>query len=218
MSGVDPRILAHLSGAATVIWDFDGVIADTEPLHLHSYNDVLGGHGSAVSDEEFRTYVGSKEHQIWQQILRRRDLDELTSPEALEALAAEREKVFRRLANELEPREQAREMLDAAAEREQIILSSQHKAVLVELLERWDLAEYFSEIHALGSTDVTKHEELERIVQPRQANGAWTGTLIEDSPELLRAARELGLTTILVTHPFSRGATGLVADFVIEER
>lgn len=42
-----------------VIFDFDGVIADTERLHLQAYQDVLRNHGMALSREDYEArYLG----------------------------------------------------------------------------------------------------------------------------------------------------------------
>ncbi len=36
-----------------IIFDFDGVIADTEPLHLKAFQLTLMGNGIELSDEEY---------------------------------------------------------------------------------------------------------------------------------------------------------------------
>lgn len=42
-----------------VVFDFDGVIADTERLHLEAYQQVLGNHGMTLSREAYETrYLG----------------------------------------------------------------------------------------------------------------------------------------------------------------
>jgi len=42
-----------------VVFDFDGVIADTERLHLRAYQDVLRGRGTTLSQDEYMArYLG----------------------------------------------------------------------------------------------------------------------------------------------------------------
>jgi len=42
-----------------VVFDFDGVIADTERLHLRAYQDVLGDRGMTLSQDDYATrYLG----------------------------------------------------------------------------------------------------------------------------------------------------------------
>jgi beta-phosphoglucomutase len=38
---------------AAIVFDFDGVIADTEPLHLAGFRDVLAARGLALTDAEY---------------------------------------------------------------------------------------------------------------------------------------------------------------------
>jgi beta-phosphoglucomutase-like phosphatase (HAD superfamily) len=42
-----------------VVFDFDGVIADTERLHLQAYQDILGSQGTTLSGEDYAArYLG----------------------------------------------------------------------------------------------------------------------------------------------------------------
>jgi beta-phosphoglucomutase-like phosphatase (HAD superfamily) len=44
---------------AAVVFDFDGVLADTEPLHLQAYQDVLGPLGVTLTREAYyERYLG----------------------------------------------------------------------------------------------------------------------------------------------------------------
>ena len=49
-----------------VILDLDGVVVDSEPLHLESFNVLLAKHGVRISPERWRDrYTGKGEAQIW---------------------------------------------------------------------------------------------------------------------------------------------------------
>jgi beta-phosphoglucomutase len=44
---------------SAIVFDFDGVLADSEPLHLRAYQEVIEGMGSALPREEYYTrYLG----------------------------------------------------------------------------------------------------------------------------------------------------------------
>jgi len=48
-----------MSAVAAIVFDFDGVIADSEPLHLRTYQDVLSSVGITVDrDEYYERYLG----------------------------------------------------------------------------------------------------------------------------------------------------------------
>ena len=36
-----------------VVFDLDGVLVDSEPLHLRAYQEVLGGYGRSLSRQEY---------------------------------------------------------------------------------------------------------------------------------------------------------------------
>ena len=48
-----------------VIFDFDGVLADTEKLHLRAFQEVLGEHGVDLSAEDyFARYLGLDDYHV----------------------------------------------------------------------------------------------------------------------------------------------------------
>jgi beta-phosphoglucomutase len=50
-----------------VILDFDGVIADTEPLHFRAFNEVLGRYDVEISKEAYyRDYLGYNDHDCFE--------------------------------------------------------------------------------------------------------------------------------------------------------
>lgn len=49
-----------------VIFDFDGVIADSEMLHLRAFNEVLGRFGVTISTEDYYThYLGLSDRDLF---------------------------------------------------------------------------------------------------------------------------------------------------------
>ena len=50
-----------------VIFDFDGVIADTEPLHFKAYNRVLKGYGIKIAKKAYyHDYLGYTDHDCFE--------------------------------------------------------------------------------------------------------------------------------------------------------
>ena len=59
-----------------VIFDFDGVLADSEPLHLRAYRDVLSKHGVALDpDDYYDRYLGFDDVGVFQSIAHDQDWD-----------------------------------------------------------------------------------------------------------------------------------------------
>jgi HAD superfamily hydrolase (TIGR01509 family) len=65
-----------MSGArpAAIIFDMDGVLLDSEPLHMIAMNQVLAAHGHAVDEAEFNTFVGASSDETWAALARARGL------------------------------------------------------------------------------------------------------------------------------------------------
>ncbi|HEY2497930.1 MAG TPA: HAD family phosphatase [Candidatus Angelobacter sp.] len=81
---------------AGVIFDFDGVIADSHPAHLRAWKDLFRSLGKDVSDVElFFVLEGAKREEILQ-----RFLGELTL-EQLRVYGNEKQQLFQSLASEI---------------------------------------------------------------------------------------------------------------------
>jgi HAD superfamily hydrolase (TIGR01509 family) len=81
-----------------LVFDLDGTLVDTDPIHLRSYRDVLTPYGVRVDRDLFRGCVsGRKAVEVFEDFLP--DL----SAEEQAALAEEKETRFRELASGLRP-------------------------------------------------------------------------------------------------------------------
>jgi beta-phosphoglucomutase-like phosphatase (HAD superfamily) len=208
VNAADDALVGALEAASTVVYDFDGVLADSEPLHLRSYRELVADMGGTLDEDGFRSLIGRKEREIWPAVLGRpADLDELVDRRA-EAFLASAEVEL-----ELNPRV-AWMLRCGYAER--VLLSSGNPRIVERMLEVWSVRKLFSEVHALGDSPLTKAEELRRIADVRMSAGPWRGVLVEDSPALIDVGSALGLTTVGVVHSLNTRADVESADFVIE--
>lgn len=49
-----------------IIFDFDGVLFDSEPIHFRAYNEALGDLGFSISEQEyFQRYVGLSDQELF---------------------------------------------------------------------------------------------------------------------------------------------------------
>ena len=74
-----------------VIWDMDGVIADTAYYHLKAWQEVFRNRGVDFTEADFRHSFGQRNDTII-----KKTLGGDTSPQEIEAIAREKEKGFRR--------------------------------------------------------------------------------------------------------------------------
>ncbi len=198
--------LRRVRGVA--IFDFDGVLADTESLHAQAYIELLASHGITFGLSEFTKYMGNSEENIYARlntdygIALRIDVDK---PKRLD--------IFRSLADlkNLEPSVIARFF----AEKRDIrchIVSSQDQIVLEELLTRWKMHKQFL-ILTPTSKYATKRDMVPVFGDMLHLAPAQVFHF-EDNGEVIKLSHNQGYKTIFVRHALNK-ATTTVADWEI---
>jgi len=79
-----------LDKAKAVIWDMDGVIADTAPYHFRAWQDVFQKRGVNFTEDTFKRNFGQRNDTII-----RNTLGSELSPSEVEIIAAEKEQNYR---------------------------------------------------------------------------------------------------------------------------
>ena len=189
------------------VWDFDGVIVDSEPVHATTYRDILGRLGHEPPQDFFEGLAGRSEGEIWDALIERFGL-ELSAEELQEErgpLASER---LRRTA----PNWFVLPLLDELDRRgiASRIVSSGNGAVVRDYLRAQGLEARFSDVSVVdGIAPPTKPGRLTAAV------GDGEGVLlIEDTGRYVDIARELGALTIGVRHSVN-SAADLAVDAVV---
>ncbi len=75
-----------------IIWDMDGVLADTAPYHFRAWQEIFGKRGVKFTREDFKHAFGIRNDAII-----RRALGKEISQDEIEAIARRKEKTFRRM-------------------------------------------------------------------------------------------------------------------------
>ena len=76
--------------AKAVIWDMDGVIADTAPYHFKAWQEVFQKRGVSFTEEDFRRNFGQRNDTIIRNVLGKG-----LSPSQIDTIAGEKEENFR---------------------------------------------------------------------------------------------------------------------------
>jgi beta-phosphoglucomutase len=85
-----------------IVLDFDGVIADTEPLHYEACRDVLAPYGITVTQEEYvERYIGIADRKALVDMGQAHGLE--IGAEVLDALIARKAEVLRRVLSDMQP-------------------------------------------------------------------------------------------------------------------
>jgi beta-phosphoglucomutase-like phosphatase (HAD superfamily) len=208
-----PTLESLLRGVAMLLWDFDGVIADTEPVQEASYRVVMAESGAVPEAGFFTMLLGKSEPEIWRSLRARYGLSA-----TVEELMARRADVYLpRAMLTIKPNAFVRPVLGYCDNHgiRSMIVSSGGFMNISRLLAHWELTTQFSDVYCRASPyhpDLTTKQD--RIRHAIDSN-AGPAAIIEDSPAVLAMAREMGLRTIGVRSDFNH-TSDLDADFMLE--
>jgi beta-phosphoglucomutase len=189
---------------SAIVFDFDGVLVDSEPLHLRAYQEVLEPFGLSLPREKYyASYLGYDDPGVFKAVAEDRNwpLDE----RRLRALIDEKSRVFDALVAGGEmlypgvPECLAR----LAAEWPLGIASGAARFEIESMLRSHRLERFFRFIVASGETPASKpapdpyRKAAELHGQPPRACVA-----IEDSRWGIESAKAAGLACIGITHTY----------------
>jgi beta-phosphoglucomutase len=205
-----------------VVFDFDGVIANSEPLHLQAFQDVLADAGVTLTEADYYAqYLGFDDTGVFREVDRARgarwttaDIDALVARKAvrLEALERHTSLVFPGAADAIRR---------IAAAVPIAIASGARGEEIRRLLDREHLTPLFAAIVAAEDTPASKPAPdpyLRAVARISTVRGTTVTprdcVAIEDSGWGLQSARAAGLRTVAVTtsYPASKLSS---ADLVI---
>jgi beta-phosphoglucomutase len=206
-----------------IVFDFDGVIANSEPLHFLGYRDVLAAEGVALTEAQYYSqYLGYDDVGAFDRIGQdqgiewtRKRIDELVARKAirLEELEREVSVLFPGAADAIQR---------AAAAMPIAIASGARGAEIRRLLERERLIDCFTAIVAAEDTAVSKPAPDPYLRALALLAPSFGGQLaaadcvaIEDSHWGLQSARTAGMRTVAVTNTYPAAELSSSADLVI---
>jgi HAD superfamily hydrolase (TIGR01509 family) len=204
-----------------IVFDFDGVIANSEPLHYRAFRDVLGESGIAFPEKEYYgRYLGYDDVGVFKAVAEDQRLswtvDRIAGLVRSKAVTIER---LEQNASILFPGAHAA-IRRAAARVPLAIASGALGAEIRRILDLEGLTPYFKAIVAAEDTRVSKPAAdpyRRALTLLAEAAGAplfpAECVAVEDSPWGLESAKAAGLHTVAVAHTYDRAA--LDADLVI---
>jgi beta-phosphoglucomutase len=201
-----------------IIWDMDGVVADTGEAHFAAWQGLFAERGATITWEQFASTFGMANPPILRQWL-----GEGTSPALIRELGNYKEELFRRSVRgrvRLLPgvvdwlkRGQARGY-------RQVIASSAEMANIVAVVEELQIGNYFEALVAGAFLPRSKPDpEIFLNAAASVGAGPADSLVIEDGIVGVEAARRAGMRCIAVTttHPAEKlaGADLVVPDLTV---
>jgi beta-phosphoglucomutase len=200
-----------------LIFDMDGTLVHSDPVHLEAFAEVLKPEGVTIDEEIYRsTIVGRTNEAIFASLLPH------LSVERHVVYADEKEAAFRRMARDLEPLEGLLDLLDWAEVRSIKIalvtnaprLNADHMLEALGLVERFPVQITIDQVEHGKPHPLPYLTALERLgIRAEEA------VAFEDSPSGMRAAKAAGLfsfgvlTGLSVAELTKAGADRTIATF-----
>jgi len=200
------------------IFDMDGVIVDTEPLHYKAYHLMFEEVGITVSSDLYESFTGQSTLNICKRIV-----DHFNLPLMPDELVRKKRNHFIRLFNE----DSELALIDGVLERIKdyysngmmlIVASSASMGNINRIFKRFDLDQYFS--YKFSGADLPKSKPHPAIFEKSvQASGYDSSVcfVIEDSTNGIKASHAAGVYCFAFISTHSTGQDYSLADEIISD-
>jgi len=202
----------------TVIFDMDGVIIDTEPIHHQAFFTQFDELGITVSDALYASFLGSSTRNVFQQLKQQFGL-----PQEVEALLRRKRELFNQAFDTdagLDLLPGVRALIEDIQRHgiQLVVASSASKATIARVFTRFGLASCFA--HVVSGEDFAQSKPNPAIFLHAAALAETPVTeciVIEDSANGVAAAKAAGIYCIGYASPHSAGQDLRLADRVIQD-
>ena len=197
-----------------VIFDFDGVITDSEILHLRTFNEVLARYDIEITTRDYYTqYLGSTDFDCFKVLSEKHGLG--LDERGIESLVRQKNEAFEQLAK-TEGRiiEGVRGFLELLRDNNvrMAICSGSLLTEIELLLDEAGLRHFFEAVVSAEEVKKFKPDPEGFLLALRKLNETGLDPIqpaeciaIEDSHWGLEAARQAGMHTVAVTNSYDAG-------------
>ena len=180
-----------------VIFDMDGVIIDSEPMHRKAYHDMFKEVGIEVSTELYESFTGQSTINICKKLCDHFNLN--TTPEALVALKRKHYKQFFDTDSNLDLIEGVLDLIKNYYENGLTLVlgSSASMSGINMIFERFNLNQYFK--NKLSGADLKQSKPHPEIFEKAAETTGFKKAkclVIEDSTNGIQAAKSAGIYCI----------------------
>ena len=191
-----------------VVFDFDGIIVDSEPMHYRAFQAVLEPLGKGFSWEEYcETFIGFDDRDAFREAFRLNGKKICAND--LKRMIAQKAEIFQQLVHdgEAQPLPGAIELIQSLPPRLPVALcSGALRQDILPIIESLGIANAFDVIVTAEDTQKSKPDpapyqlacEKLGIAEPA------TAVAIEDTPAGILSAKGAGLKVLAVTNTYDR--------------
>ena len=213
-----------MSWPAAILFDFDGVIVNSEPLHLRAFQEVLRQNGISLSaDEYYRELIGFDDQGAFRHLFAQHGKP--LSPEAFQKLLAAKAATMNRFmaVGSFSALPGVKELvIDLAANYPLAICSGALRHEIETMLQGIGLRDYFRIIVAAEDVTIGKPNPQGYLLTTRLLSEKARIKLrpadclvIEDAPTVIRSVKAAGFRTLAVATSYPAEALS-DADYVVQ--
>ena len=202
--------------------DFDGVLVDSEFVHLAAFNDVLARHGLSIGEKDYlERYLSLDDAGVFRAVLSRGGRT-LREDEVRSLVAAKAPKFMERFAGEFRAFPGAAELIARRAARGPVgIVSGALEPEIEFALQKMGARSSIAFIVSAERSPASKPDPssfLVAVSELGRLGHAGAAVVVEDSIGGVTAAKRAGLRCIAVSHSYSQdellraGADAVVAN------
>lgn len=200
MDGSTP--VAAVTEFPVILFDMDGVLVQSEPLHFEADAVVMARYGVTLDPKSMHEFFGASENETFSTLVDRYSLNQ--SPESL---IEEKEAVLlEMLENNLVVFPKATEILTRLQPVKRLALvTSTRRPVVDWTLEVCGWEDIFSSV--ITANDVSRHKPDPmpyQVALTKMACQPEEAMVIEDTPRGIEAAKSAGLYTVALAQTFPR--------------
>lgn len=208
---------------SAVVFDLDGVLVDSEPLHLKSVEIMLDRHGIRLTPEQAAQQTGITIHKFLDKVVNEWGYP---GPKEGENWVPEKRAIFRERATaELQPVAGVEDLLRALDGKVKIGLASSSPHRYIDwCVQRFDWGHLFDAICTIEDVEQPKPDpQMYRLIVERLGVESQSVLVFEDSPVGIESAVAAGLDCAGVATSFpaemlrASGAQWVIADFTDRE-
>ena len=207
-----------------VLFDFDGILVDSEPMHHRAFNEVLDPLGMAFPWKEYvETYMGFDDRDAFREAFRAKGID-LDDTNLAKLVAAKSEAFLRGLRAGVTAYPGAVPLIEtlSAAGTPLALCSGALRADIDPILAQLGVARRFGVIVSADDVRRSKPDPESYALAFRRLAETYSSSLtvpgksvaVEDTPAGIRSAKGAGLRVLAVTNSY--GAVELAeADWIV---
>jgi HAD superfamily hydrolase (TIGR01509 family) len=202
--------------------DFDGVLVDSEPVHLAAFNDVLAAYGIVIGQREYEErYLSLDDAGVFRAVLLRGGRT-LREEEVRALVAAKNPRFMARFEDAFRVFPGAAELVLRRAKRGPVaIVSGALENEIIFALEKMGVRSAVTCIVSADRAPTSKPDPgpfLMALAELRRLGGPERAVALEDSAGGVQAAKRAGLRCIAVTHSSSaESLLGAGADAAVSD-